>query len=347
MNEERQNNRARTYGAIGLLVAAAVGGYLLLHNPLRYEAGPRPAAADFEEFYQARLAESRQQNVRPGNEERLLRVAPGRTAEAILYIHGFGASRGEGEEVVDQLAAMRQANTYYMRLPGHGAGMEEHARPKWTEYLDAVEQAFAMMPQLGEKTILVGSSTGALLAMHLAAQHPDQVHALVIASPLIEYRNPAGAILGLPGGIHLIHALYGEVRDAGWKDDPEKRRVDGYEEHWTVRQRYTSAVELDRLRRFIAVPETYKRIVAPTLMLYYYENEEKQDEAVSVQAMLDAFAQLGQFKAPSPLNRAVAIPDGNHILFSKYVRVDKAPILTELRAFFEALDASSTVAPAR
>ncbi|MEO1224073.1 MAG: hypothetical protein AAFX92_07575, partial [Pseudomonadota bacterium] len=46
----------------------------------------------------------------------------------LLYIHGFGASRGEGEYVFDRVAEKYRANTYYMRLPGHGTNKEDHAQ---------------------------------------------------------------------------------------------------------------------------------------------------------------------------------------------------------------------------
>ncbi|MBX7056985.1 MAG: alpha/beta fold hydrolase [Leptospirales bacterium] len=338
MDLDQSTRRRRIAGASALLAFAAVAAFALLYNPLAYQKPTLPAPQDFEAFLQERLAESRRVGVRPGNEERLQRYSAGRSREAILYIHGFGASRAEGEEIVDQVAAERRANTYYMRLPGHGASMEEHARHGFRDYLDAVEEAFAAMPLLGERTILVGSSTGALLAMYLAAQYPDRVKALIINSPLIDYRNKLAAILGVPGGIYIAHALYGEVRDAGWGDDPERRRVDGYEDHWLVRQRYEAAVELDKLRRSLAAPKTYGRIVAPTLMLYYYEDEDHQDGTVAVSSMLEAFAQFGKFSRPSPLNRAAAISDSNHIMLSHYVRTNKTDALQEIRAFLADLE---------
>lgn len=301
---------------------------------------PRPATLpdSFEVFLADRLAESRAAGVWPGAEERLVRRAPGRTPWAILYVHGFGGSRGEGEFVADSVAALLGANLYYMRLPGHATNLDDHARAEYHEYLDAAAEALRMAQHLGDRVLVMGTSTGALLATWLAAEHPGDVDALVLASPFYAFHDPTSVLLALPGGMSVIHARYGPIRDTRESPDPERRRGPGREKSWLLVQRYAALRHLDQLRRHVARPETYARVTAPALMFYYWRNEAHRDSTASVPAMLRAFAAFGGARR-HPLNRAVAVADGEHVLFSAHVRTDKALVLREILTFLERLGA--------
>lgn len=297
-----------------------------------YEPGPLPDT--FEEYYQARLQASKEAGVRPGNEERLIRYGA-RTELVILYIHGFGASRAEGEAVIEPIARRYQANTYFTRLPGHGANKEDHAGTTFPDYVVLAEEAFAMSKKLGNRVILVGTSTGGLLATYLAARHPDEVAGVILSSPFYEFVNPTAFLFAVPGGLSLVHALYGEDRYAGWGEDPEGLKVDGYDDYWLTTQKYSAIVPLDKLRRYIAREEFYSKVTSPVLLLHYYKDEEHQDETASVPAMREAFDQFGSAGTPSPLNRWAPVANSNHIMMSKYVRSDKVTVVREITDFID------------
>ncbi len=286
----------------------------------------------FEVWAAERMQESRDLGVRPGDEERLVRRATGRTPLAILYLHGFGASRAEGEETVDWLSEELGANTWYVRLPGHGLDdPEAHAAPVFADWLDASEHAFAQMGSLGDRVVLVGSSMGGLLATWLAAEHPNRVAAVVLASPFFDWADPMAGVVERPLGPLLVRALHGELRDAGWVEDPDGREQPGYEEHWTITQKYAALERLGDLRRFVARPSVLKRVRAPVLMLYHHAGDGAEDDVASVRAMQDAFDTFQSH----PASRAVPIADGNHILLSSYVRTDKVAIRAALSDFVD------------
>lgn len=88
-------NRLRLITWIILAVAIVYAGIYFITFP-RYSYMPKKLPGDFEEFYREKLALSRRDGVKPGNEEKLLRAAPGKTPIAVLYIHGFTASKTEG-----------------------------------------------------------------------------------------------------------------------------------------------------------------------------------------------------------------------------------------------------------
>ena len=299
-----------------------------------YHYDQKTLPALFDEFYEARKQESQKLNARPGCEERLVRYAP-RTEYAILYIHGFGACRAEGEEVVDQIHAGLKANTYYMRLPGHGTNMDDHANASYEDYLNATEDAVRMMPALGEKVILIGTSMGGLLAASGAANHPKETYALILASPFFEFYRKEGNLAAYPGGTLLAQAIIGgKIRDVRKKPgDPKDARVDGFENYWYDQQYVSALSSLARLKRSVSGPDLYGRITSPVLMLYYYRDEANQDMAANVKEMLEGFHKFGSFSRAHPMNRSAAVADGDHILLSRWVRSDRAFAQKQIQNF--------------
>lgn len=330
--------RGLRYLGLFLLLACAV---LLLPRPLslatsQHAMVPEEPIAD---YVARRITASRNEGVRLGNEERLAipagRTAVAGTATVILYIHGFGASRAEGEASVEPLAAALGAITYYTRLPGHGGDLEAHATSLPAQYFERMEEDFHHLRRLAKQLVLVGSSTGGLLAAWLAARHPGQVDALVLASPLIEMAPTGSFLLSRWLGLPLVRAVMGEFRDAGWRRDPEGRKVAGYEEHWLTRQRMSALGIVEDVRRHALREAPPEKITAPILLLYHYADAAHQDTVCSVAAM-QKYVGRTHAGTPHPLSRSVAIADGNHILLSHFVRTDKATIGRELLAFVQA-----------
>lgn len=327
-------------GLGGLALCGA--GLLLLPRPLPPGPTPHapPAAESFMSYVDRRKAQAQAEGVRPGNEERLVWASPQvpeqRAPIAILYVHGFGASRAEGEAVVEPLAQALHATVYYTRLPGHGGDLERHAAARPEQYFAVLEEDFHRLRPLANKLILIGSSTGGLLTTWLAARHPEEVDALVLASPLFELSAQGTFLLSRRLGLPLVQAILGEYRDAGWKRDPQGRKQPGYEDFWITRQKMSTVGVVEDIRRQAMREADPADISAPILLLYYYADAQHQDEVCSVAAM-QSFIAKTHHGAPHPLTRSVAITDGNHILLSRYVRTDKATISRELQQFLGAV----------
>ena len=298
------------------------------------------AAPDFDSFFAGRLARSRELAVRPGNEEKLLRFAP-RTEFAILYVHGFSASRGEGEFVVDRVAARFQANTYYLRLPGHGTTPADQARATSQEYLREAEESLCATSALGRSVIVIGTSMGGLLATHLAARYPKRVEAVILASPFYDHASQLGRIVdALPAQTMLAGLIVGPVRETGPRpNDPRDGRLPGYERHWYTRQHTASIRSITTLRHLVSRPAVFRHVEAPVLLLYYYQTETERDNAASVPAMLEAFGEFGRAGRPDPRSRSVAIAAGSHVLMSRYVRADHARVEAEVVSFLDSVAA--------
>lgn len=316
---------------IAALLACAGGALLLvLLRPPRYQPRALAEPADFAAFYQQRLQESRARGARPETEERLLRQAPGMTELAILYIHGFSASRAEGEAVVDALSRRYQANTYYLRLPGHGTNKEDQARTAFGDYLDVARQAARVARRLGHRLLVIGTSTGALLATWLAATEPGLCDALVLASPLFEFGDHKANLLAYPGGVALAERLLGgPIRRVPFDPrDPHDHRLPGFDAYWYTEQYVAALRPLAQLKRHAARPEVFGRVAAPALLLYYEDAATGQRDTVidlaAVKAAFQGFGADTPRRGPHPGSRAVAIAHGDHVLLSRWVRSDLA-----------------------
>lgn len=325
------NIRKKRYWMLGLLMSVGVYWFWQARPP-HYEYAQEPLPADFDTYYQQQLLQSQQLNARPGNEEKLIRFAP-KTGLVFLYIHGFTASRAEGEYVMDSIANLYQANTYYMRLPGHGTNKHDHAAASFSDYLNAGMDALQMVQQLGDTVVLVGVSMGGLVATYLTSQRPDLVDALVLSSPFYDYAFASGNVLKIPGMLRLIQWIDGPDRPMERSAEWRKKIKDGYDNHWYPEQLYQSVQSLEDLRNFAARDAVFQKVSPPVLLMYYYKDEEHQDGAAKVDDMLDAYAQFESTRLLDPRNKLIAMPEGEHVMMSEYVICNKAPVFEELTGF--------------
>lgn len=295
-----------------------------------YEYKTTQLHSDFDSYYREKIKISKEKNARPGNEEKLVRFTPGNSDLSILYIHGFGASRAEGEEVTDQLAKDLKANLYYLRLPGHGTNLEDHRDATFDQILQDAETAFLESDKLGKKTILIGTSMGGLISTYLAAKYPDKVHALILASPFYDFTNPFGGLYQFSWGKGFGHLLMGKIRKS-----TEEQKRDPASAFWYRDQYLASVQNVSDLREFILGTDPFSKITSPVLMFYYYKSDEEQDTTASVKSMLKAFEKIQRNGKANPFNKIVRIEMGNHVLLSKYMKSDKDLILKEEKEFLK------------
>jgi len=133
---------------------------------------------------------------------------------AIVYIHGFSASRMETWPLFDHLAVNMGANLFYTRLTGHGRDGEAMATATVREWQNDGMEAVAIGRRLGRKIILVGTSTGGTLATWLAAQPSATplIHRLILLSPNFFPKNPMAAAALWPPAMRLFESFFG-----GWR----------------------------------------------------------------------------------------------------------------------------------
>jgi pimeloyl-ACP methyl ester carboxylesterase len=122
--------------------------------------------------------------IKPGNEAKILWANDSlhqKTEYAIVYLHGFSASHEEGNPVHRNISKFFGSNLYLARLSQHGIDTSEQLLNLTAEnYWETAKQALSIGKQLGDKVILMGTSTGATQAIQLAAAYPNDVAAIIL-----------------------------------------------------------------------------------------------------------------------------------------------------------------------
>lgn len=288
-----------------------------------YWAGPSPAVpvygkempvvpeapAALEQYIQTNEALHK---LKPDNQARVVWASDStksKTPYAVVYLHGFSASQAEGDPVHRNIAAAFGCNLYLSRLAAHGIDTTEPmasltADDNW----ESAKQALAIGRQLGQKVILIGTSTGGTNALQLAAAYPNDVAALVLLSPNIAINNDKAWLLNNHWGTALAKLVTGNDH----KVSDDNRPV--YKQYWYYRYPFNGAAALQEIIETSMVPETFAKVKQPTLLLYYYKDAVHQDSVVKVDAMLKMYDQLG---VPANLKRKQAMPNaGDHVLGS-------------------------------
>lgn len=176
--------------------------------------------------------ESRVPGIREGCEKKIVWHGNQRQPRdlAIVYIHGFSASRMETWPLCDRLAEAKGANLFYTRLTGHGQDGSAMAGATVENWMNDGMEAVAIGRRLGKKVILVGMSTGATLATWLAAQPSvaPLIDRLVLLSPNYFPKNPMAAAALWPPSFRLMEQFYG-----GWRSFTIANTR--HARYWTVR----------------------------------------------------------------------------------------------------------------
>jgi pimeloyl-ACP methyl ester carboxylesterase len=174
---------------------------------------------------------------------------------------------------------------------------------------ESTKEALVVAHQLGEKVILMSTSTGGTLSIKLAAEFPDLVDGLILFSPNVAINDPAAFLLSKPWGLQIARFVKkGNYRISSTKFPEE-------EQYWICKQRLESAVYLQQLIEATMTKNTFRKVNQPTFMAYYYKDEANQDNVIRVDAALKMFDQLG---TPENMKQKQAFPEANnHVIGSK------------------------------
>jgi esterase/lipase len=317
---------------IAVLVALLVIVYFL---------GPKPAApiynnnliqvpsepAALESYIEAKEAAHK---VKPDNEARIVWAndsTKAKTPYVIVYLHGFSASQEEGNPVHRNIAKQFGCNMYLARLSEHGIDTTDAlVNMTATSLWESAKEAYAIGKQLGDKVILMGTSTGGTVALELASNF-DDVAGLVLYSPNIAINNPSAFLTNNPWGLQIARMVI------GGKENIIKNKPDNYNKYWNDHYRLEAVVELQELLETTMIPSHFNKIKCPLLTLYYFKDEKNQDPVVKVSAMKEMFEAVG---TPANLKRMVPIPEaGNHVLASPIQSNDIISVEKETALFLE------------
>ena len=249
------------------------------------------------------------------------------TEYVILYLPGFSATRMEGNPTHRDVAHNIGANLFLSRLDFHG--FEDSRFDEFTAegIWNSAKEQLDVAETLGNKIIVMGTSTGATLGLMLAAKFPDKVYALVNLSPNIRVNNAAAFLLNDPWGSEIATLVFGgEGRQIKHKQEEAKL-------YWDTIYPVSAVVQLQELLETAMVDSTFQKIACPSLTLYYYKDESHQDEVVDVSYIPEMHEALG---TPAKLKVKKALPQpGDHVIGSSIKSKNYQVVEDEILIFFK------------
>ena len=314
------------------IILLLVIGYLMGPKPAKPEYSMDlpsvPEAAQLNGFISSKES---QHKIKPENEARVVWCndsSSQKTEYSIVYLHGFSASREEGAPLHRDIARQFGCNLFLSRLAEHGLDTIEPLRKLTADkYWESAKEALAIGKQLGNKVILLGSSTGATNALQLAANFPNDVHALILLSPNIAINDPNAWLINNPWGLQIARVVQG----SRYNDSKDQRDI--YKKYWYSHYRLEGVAALQEMLESSMTRETFSKIKQPTLMLYYYKDEIHQDSTVKVSAMRKMFSQLA---TDSSQKREKAMPNaGDHVISSPIKSRDVEGVKREIELFLK------------
>ncbi|MEP7267174.1 MAG: alpha/beta hydrolase [Saprospiraceae bacterium] len=319
-------------------------GILLGFLVIGYFSGPRPPKPIYTsdlpdipdqsnelEKYIASL-EQKDQPLKEGNEAKIIWYndsLKSKTPFSIVYLHGFSASHEEGKPIHEWMAKTFGMNLYLARLADHGRKKEDAlseftAQKAW----DDAKMALSIGKKIGDKVILVSTSTGGTLSLMLCAQYAD-IAAQILMSPNIAIKDPTSVILNDPWGLQIARKVIG----GEFKIASDTSAI--YGKYWDKKYRIEALVQLEELIETSMNKNTFSAIHQPTLLLYYYKDETHQDPVVRVDAMKKMFSELA---IPPDKKREIALPHvGEHVLGGYIKSKDLESVKREIESYLQSV----------
>lgn len=232
-----------------LLIAAAaalVGGLVYLNTPpALVNAAIRPQLPDNIEAW---LADSErrvaaQYALLPDTEKRVTwhGEAGARTPYAVVNLHGFSATRQETAPLAERVAAALGANLFETRLAGHGHTRQPMHEVQAEDWLDDTAEALAIGARLGDRIVVIGTSTGGTLALAMSNHDTaDAVSDIVVISPNLQPGDGKAAWLTRPAGPLIARLIAGDTRS--WEAHNELQA-----RYWSTSYPIEAAIEMMRL----------------------------------------------------------------------------------------------------
>ena len=212
----------------------------------------------------------------PGTEERIVPAAAP-SDWVVVFLHGFSATRQETAPLAEYVAARLGASLVEARLAGHGQVDNPMQGVLAEHWMADAERALTRAAELGDKLVVIGSSTGATLAAAMLDQPvAKRIHTLVMLAPNFLPQGAGAAWLTRPGGPLLARMIAGETRCWEPANDLQAR-------YWSTC--YPTAATIEVMRLVDRANELMDGEHEHGLLVFY----SGEDQVVSPDAILAAY----------------------------------------------------------
>jgi esterase/lipase len=220
---------------------------------------------------------------------------------SLVYFHGFSATRQEIAPVGAMISEALGANLFETRLTGHGHQHNPLDGVRAEDWLDDAAEALAIGAAIGDRVIVMGTSTGATLAMAMT-EHPlfGQVSHIILLAPNFGLLDSNTEFLTWPGGPQLAYMVVGDTHSWTPRNELQAR-------YWSYSYPMDAIVEMMRLVEYVRAKLPMQ--LEQSLLTIY----SPQDTVVDTEWITLAFEQMD-----SPRKQLITIPGSvdrdNHVL---------------------------------
>jgi esterase/lipase len=239
-----------------------------------------------------------------------------KTPYSLVYLHGFSATRQEISPVVELVADALGANLFETRLAGHG--LQQHALQgvRAEDWLADAAEALTVGAAIGDQVIVMGTSTGATLAMAMVG-NPSfaKVSSIILLSPNFGPKDTSAEFLTWPGGPQLAYLVVGETRS--WKPFNELQA-----KYWSTTYPMDAVVEMMRLVDYVRSKLPLR--LEQDLLVFY----SPADTVVETDRTVEAFGEID-----SPHKQLIVIPastdPSNHVIAGNIMSPENNGLVVE------------------
>lgn len=231
-----------------------------------------------------RAQEQRYDDIVPGTEKTIAWANPKQhspTPVALVFLHGFTASRRELAPLCKIIAGKLGANVFYQRFTGHGRGSEAMGRVTVNALVNDTYEALEIGKRIGQKVIVVGNSNGGTMATLMATMDTSNaLAALILISPNFGPKRKEAELLLAPWGNVMVRLVQGPMYT--YKTyNPQHAR------YWTSSSPSKALLPMMGTVK-LARDADLQQIKTPVLVLY-----SPDDQIVSVDAIKKHYRRFG------------------------------------------------------
>lgn len=218
-------------------------------------------------------------SIKPDNESKIIwKDSLKKTPYALVYLHGFEASWAESHPIIGNFANRYECNTYLARISEQGlSDIDALARETPEGMINSAKEAIAIGKLLGEKVIVMSCSTGSTYSSYLAA-NDSGIYAQIMTSPNFDLEDPNSKLLTGPWGKQIFRKIMGG-NYRSWVA-PEEAKP-----YWNEKYRIEGLIALRDLLDQTMTEDIWKQNKVPVFIGYFYVNEEKKDNIISIDAI--------------------------------------------------------------
>jgi len=170
---------------------------------LRFDDEEKSFEWDKAYFHKPRFHEINEQETASLSGRPFLLLPSKPRAPGVLLVHGFTASPAEVRPFGEKLKKLGHP-VVGVRLKGHGTSPCDLRERRWEDWLESTKRCCEILSALTPRTFIVGFSTGALLALMLAADKPEGLEGVVAIAPPIKVRDKAMTFVPFMHGANKV-----------------------------------------------------------------------------------------------------------------------------------------------